>query len=30
MPPIAFDQEFERLIVELAVVSRDVRKRTGR
>ena len=29
MPPIAFDQEFERLIIELAIVSRDVRKRTG-
>ena len=29
MPPIAFDQEFERLIIELALVSRDVRKRTG-
>ena len=29
MPPIAFDQEFERLIIELATVSRDVRKRTG-
>jgi hypothetical protein len=30
MPPIAFDQEFERLIIELAVVSRDVRKRTAK
>lgn len=29
MPPVAFDQEFERLIIELALVSRDVRKRTG-
>jgi hypothetical protein len=29
MPPIAFDQEFERLIIELALVSREVRKRTG-
>jgi hypothetical protein len=29
MPPIAFDQEFERLIIDLALVSRDVRKRTG-
>jgi hypothetical protein len=29
LPPIAFDQEFERLIIELAIVSRDVRKRTG-
>lgn len=25
----AFDREFERLIIELAVVSRDVRRRTG-
>ena len=29
MPPIAFDQEFERLIIELALVSRNVRKHTG-
>jgi hypothetical protein len=29
MTPEAFDQEFEKLIVELALVSRDVRRRTG-
>jgi hypothetical protein len=29
MTPEAFDQEFEKLIVELAVVSRDVRRKTG-
>ena len=29
MTPDAYDQEFERLIVELSVVSRDVRKRSG-
>ncbi len=29
MPPEEFDREFEKLIVELALVSRDVRRRTG-
>jgi hypothetical protein len=29
MTPEAFDQEFEKLIVELALVSRDVRRRAG-
>src|SRR5262249_47486643 len=29
MTPEAYDQEFEKLIVELALVSRDVRRRTG-
>lgn len=29
MPTSAFDAEFERLIIELSVVSRDVRRRTG-
>ena len=29
MAPEQFDQEFEKLIVELALVSRDVRRRTG-
>ncbi|MEZ5318638.1 MAG: hypothetical protein R2752_14660 [Vicinamibacterales bacterium] len=29
MPPIAFDQQFEPLIIELATVSREVRRRTG-
>jgi hypothetical protein len=29
MTPEAYDQEFEKLIVELALVSRDVRRRSG-
>jgi hypothetical protein len=29
MPAEAFDRELERLVTELAVVSRDVRQRTG-
>ena len=29
MDPAAFDREFERLIIELSLVSRDVRRRTG-
>ena len=29
MTPEAYDQEFEKLIIELSLVSRDVRKRTG-
>jgi len=29
MPPVEFDREFEKLIVELALVSRDVRRRGG-
>jgi hypothetical protein len=29
MTPEAYDQEFEKLIVDLALVSRDVRRRTG-
>jgi hypothetical protein len=29
MTPEAYDQEFEKLITELALVSRDVRRRTG-
>lgn len=29
MPAAEFDAEFEKVIIELAVVSRDVRKRTG-
>ena len=29
MPPEEFDREFEKLIVELALVSRDVRRKTG-
>ena len=29
MPKAEFDREFERLIIELAVVSRDVRRRSG-
>jgi hypothetical protein len=29
MTPEQYDQEFEKLIVELSLVSREVRKRTG-
>ena len=29
MTPEQYDQEFEKLIIELALVSRDVRQRTG-
>ena len=29
MTPEEFDREFEKLIIELALVSRDVRRRTG-
>lgn len=29
LPPAIFDQQFEALIIELATVSRDVRRRTG-
>jgi hypothetical protein len=30
MKPDDFDREFEKLIIELSVVSRDVRRKTGR
>jgi len=29
MPAEEFDREFEKVIIDLALVSRDVRKRTG-
>ena len=29
MPPEAFDEQFEPLIIELATVSRDIRRKAG-